>query len=508
MGTKKKRKRRNQPEVGARAPRPTKRKPTTRTWIPNALFALIIVAGLGYLVWPFGTNSSQTVQPLTRAPQSANATFKPPKPIVATDDAGTRTARFDHGALIAWCRAVNLPELPDLGRIEPRIAEALQTALGKIARARSADNLGKLGQIYESLDCHEAAQAYFKLAERADPTAFRWPYYRACIHQLLGRNDLALATFSAAEPRQPEYAILHGRMGQLYLEAGDLPQAEARFGRYAQLNPEDSLGYVGLGRVALARGKNDEALALLRQAVQRGPNDFQSHYYLATVLARMGQRPLAQTHFDIATKLPQGKWFFIRDPLDQELQQSAGSIQALVTYFEQLVQSNDYPKLAKTAEDILAYRPADTLMMANLASIYRKQKRFDEAHAMLDRAAELQPDLLKIAIVRAAIHLAQSKFIDAIASANQALAFDNTNIEAINIRGRALLLSGRTQEAEDDLRRVAESDPNNVGYAYVLGEAHRALGKIEEAKKAYRHALNLNPAFTPARKRLDELEAQ
>ncbi|MFQ5463031.1 MAG: tetratricopeptide repeat protein [Phycisphaerae bacterium] len=506
MATKKKRKRRGHRASDARPPRRAESTPAGGPWLVNALFAIIIMAGLAYLAWPSGTGSPDADPTPARAPRSADPRRTPPEPTITTDETGARVARFDPAVLAAWCRTLGLPELPDLGRIEGRIADTLYEALRKVAQTRSADNLGRLGQIYESLDCHDVADAYFKLAEQADPKAFRWPYYRGCIHQLLGRNERAIATFTAAEALQPNYPVLHARLGHLYLEAGDLPRAQARFSKYAQLKPEDSLGYVGLGRVALEKGKNNETLRYLRQAVQRGPGDFQSHFYLATVLARIGARTEARTHFEIATRLPQGKWFFMRDPLDQALHQAAGSTQGLVTYFEQLLQSNDYAGLAKIAEEILAYRPTDTMMMANLASIYRKQKRYDEAHAMLDRAAELQPDLMKIAIVRAAIYLAESLFADAIASANQALAVDKTDMESLNIRGRALLLSGRAREAEADLQRVVDADPNDVGKVYVLGEVHRALGQTEEAKAAYHRALDLNPTFTPAQNRLDELE--
>jgi tetratricopeptide (TPR) repeat protein len=474
--------------------------------VTNLVLGTIIVAGAVYLIYPDRAADSSAEESTISTSTPAPPTLPPlPAPIEKAEEGAAVMARLDQAKLADWCRLAGLPDPPELGWVEKPVARSILLAYSKLADYRSGDTYGELGKIYESMDCHVVAEAYFDLAERAASQDFRWPYYRGCIYQLVGRNEEARAVFEKVESLNANYPVLFARLGQLNLEDGRLGDARARFTRYLELRPNDSLGYVGLARVALAESRDEDALEQLQIAVQKSAGDFQVNFYMAAALSRLGRKAEAQNWYDAAARLPQGKWFYIRDPLDQVLHQSTGSLQSLIAYFEQLSTSRDYVKLAEVGEQIIARRPQDTMMLANVAEVYRKLKRYEEAHELLDKALAIQPDMIKVYSVRASLYLAQGKNELALEHAEKALAGNPNLIESVTVKGRALLLMGRVAESEAPLRRVVEWAPENAGHAYVLGESLRLQGKTEEAIRVYEAIVQFSPGFQQARVRLEEL---
>ena len=423
------------------------------------------------------------------------------------DADGVRIAVIDSPALRDWCRQQGLPDPPGIERAEAVVAENLLAALGEAAASDDPAAFGRVGQICESLESHGAALGYFARAAEGDPTNFRWPYFSGCVHQVLGRNEEAIAAFDTALAIDPDYPVTHARLGQLYLEAGALDAAEEALRRYSTLRPDDWLGDVGLGRVALRRGEPELALQHLEAAERLGPDDFQVQNTLGRIYAALGERERAREHYARAAELPQGAWFALRDPLDQELNRSASSVASLETQFQQLSASNDWPTLARLAEEIVRRRSGDVTMMGNLAGIYRKMGRFQDAHAILDRAAAAETDQLRLANIRAEVYLAENRYEDTVREADRVLALDPEDARGHGVRGRALLMLARYPEAEASMRACVEIEPEAATNWFVLGEALLAQGRLDEAEASYERVAVLAPSYAPARDRLEEIES-
>ncbi|MGB0716189.1 MAG: tetratricopeptide repeat protein [Phycisphaerae bacterium] len=479
---------------------------TSEPWATpvNGALSAIIIAGCVYLFTPTGEAETATQQTKQAATQRTITPFPAPQAMTAAD--GAPMATFDHPALAAWCQEVDLPVPPDLGQLEPTVARSLESGYRNLIKNRTDTTLGKLGMIYEALDCHDTAATYFQRANKHNPRAFKWPYYLACIYQLTGDNARARTYFLAAEKINPTYPVLHARIGQLDLERNALEDAQRRFTRYSQLSPDDALGYAGLGRVALQRNDTATALRQLQLAVSKGPGDFQSHFYLAEALNADGQQELAKQLYERAAALPQGKWFFMRDPLDQELHQTTGSLQSLITKFEQLNAAGRYAEMIDLAQKILRQRPRDTMMWTNLGNAYLKMKRFDEAHEALDNAEKIQAGLAQTLVVRAAVLLGQTNWKEAADVAAQTIAIRSSSAEAHTIYGRALFMMGNFDEAEPAMARALQMDDSNAGNHYVHGEILLRLQRPDEARRSFERALKLNPQLKEARQRLEQLQ--
>jgi tetratricopeptide (TPR) repeat protein len=120
-------------------------------------------------------------------------------------------------------------------------------------------------------------------AGQENPTSNARLYYaRAQLARLLKRQDNAdrylknIATINAKDPSVLSPALL-SISGDILLKSGDLEGAEGMYRRLVERYKEGNFadaGPVGLGYIALARKKPDEALKIFEQALETNPGTF------------------------------------------------------------------------------------------------------------------------------------------------------------------------------------------------------------------------------------------
>jgi len=83
------------------------------------------------------------------------------------------------------------------------------------------------------------------------------------------------------------------RLGDLYLSAGTmrLDAAYKSYDRALQLQPDFANAQLGMGKVLIRMGKNQEAVDHLREAARLDPIDSSAHYLLAQTYRRLGRTP-------------------------------------------------------------------------------------------------------------------------------------------------------------------------------------------------------------------------
>jgi tetratricopeptide (TPR) repeat protein len=93
----------------------------------------------------------------------------------------------------------------------------------------------------------------------------------------------------------------------------------------------------------------------------------------------------------------------------------------------------------------------------------------------------------------------QGKLDDAERVLRRALALDPTEVLARAHLGRIAIDRGRNEEAATWLRSAVVAGCDDPKVAHALGTALKRLGRLDEARHAYRHALALDPRFTDSR---------
>ena len=188
---------------------------------------------------------------------------------------------------------------------------------------------------------HEQAMQMFKTLLERDPNS-------APVHMLLAealdaddREQEATAEFQAAVKANDAQPEAHFGLGYLYWKQKRYAEAETEFQAELKNNPKSALSLAYLGDVMLRDGRNQQALAALKQAesldnnlhvvhqdlgihyqdakqpelalkefqeaVRTAPENYDAHYRLARIYRQLGQTAEAEREFAIVQKLHEKK---------------------------------------------------------------------------------------------------------------------------------------------------------------------------------------------------------
>ncbi len=158
-------------------------------------------------------------------------------------------------------------------KLDPSNIEARQAlALSYMAQENFGSAADEFRQL-ASLD-PDKSEAWFKLGHQYLDLSARLAYRGAHLyresawgHRFLGdllfqrnRWDEAAREYQKALSVDPKQSGLHTSLGQAYLHAGKLPEAEAEFHLELQLDSENELAWLGLAETALQQGQAAVAL--------------------------------------------------------------------------------------------------------------------------------------------------------------------------------------------------------------------------------------------------------
>ncbi len=233
---------------------------------------------------------------------------------------------------------------------------------------------------------------------------------------------IPLTTFAApspAESAQTKQSLEINEKGAKALAARDLSRAEELFARALALDSGNTTAAYNLAGAYLANKKTEQALTVLKEYTQRVPND-------ATLWARLGD-----VHF------------------------SAKNITEAQKNYEKALQ------LDEKVPDVAS----------RLAAVYTLQRRFNDAEAMLLRAAKQDP--------KNPAHV--------------------TNLSGL------FLASGKPQEAIHAAKRALQMKPSSELYI-TMGNAYEALKDSKNALISFKRAADLGNKSPELKAKISELE--
>lgn len=89
-----------------------------------------------------------------------------------------------------------LPEYPDFKAISKVLQEQISVAGRKTYRNPSANNLGRLGMVYNSSSFYEKATQCYQLAVKKNSGKWIWSYYLGYLNMELGESGASINNFS------------------------------------------------------------------------------------------------------------------------------------------------------------------------------------------------------------------------------------------------------------------------------------------------------------------------
>jgi tetratricopeptide (TPR) repeat protein len=393
--------------------------------------------------------------------------------------------------------------------VDPAVVQAIDSARWRVRLLPwSAAAWGRLGSVLFIHDFNAAAEICLAEAERLDANQPRWPYLRA---RSLAEHDPDAALpvlqhsidLCGEEPVAPRL-----QLAEMLVERGRLDEAERYFLQVHARDPEDGRACLGLGRVALARGKLPESLSYLQRSAVQAPHIKATHVLLAAVHQRSGNPQAADRELGQAALLEEfpvwpdpflGEAMGMRVGLDAELSRARrfraeGRAKEEIDLLRRLVVAypesdrgwemlgSAYDRLGDldSAEQALrtAVRlaPKSVVAQMQMGVVFFHQGQYPEALKHFRSAVLLKPDLAAAHFNLGQCLTKQGDFAAAIEPLRQATRLKPDLAEAHAELGIALFVTGAPAEAVEPLREALRLKPNDPRTSDFLQQALRAAG--------------------------------
>jgi len=267
------------------------------------------------------------------------------------------------------------------------------------------------------------------------------------------------------------------RMALIYGEKKEFTKAIEQLtsvlkARPAELKIRDYLGYM-----YEETREFPKAMEAYQFNIQLDPTFVESHIHLGVLQYRLKQFPAAIAHLSEAVRL---------NPKQSEPHIVLGLA---------FLQSDQYEQAARAFEEGLHYNPKSADLHFNLGTAYDKLSRFDDVVKEMEAALSLDPhhadalNYLGYSYAERGIKIDQ-----AVSLTRQAVALKPDNGYYVDSLGWAFYKKGLLEEALTEIKRaVALVGDDPVIYEH-LGEIYVKQERMSDAREAWLHSLELDPA--------------
>jgi cellulose synthase operon protein C len=261
--------------------------------------------------------------------------------------------------------------------------------------------------------------------------------------------------------------------------AGHLDEAEAKFRRALESDPESSVLHFFLAEIFYNRGLGEEALRFLRRSIDLNPANPDAHYLAGFILGDLGRVEEAREANRRAVALNPS---LTRAQANLSLEERLGTSDARVD-------TAGDPHSAGRAGS-----PHLTLALALRLKGYHAEA-LRECRAALDAGEDPSAALEAIA----SVHLLLGQPHQALEAYDRCLAVSADNTRIWNLRGIALYMLGRSNDAEESFRRCITDGATYAPAHNNLGAVQWDAGNVREATNSFRRAAKGNRALPSAR---------
>jgi protein O-GlcNAc transferase len=302
---------------------------------------------------------------------------------------------------------------------------------------------------------------------------------RADMLALAGDFANALPLLRELIAASPAEAALHRQLATALDATGAAEEAVACYRRALALDPADARAHDELGRLLGRRGEMADAAEHLRTAVKLDPSLISARAALGDLLCRAGRHAEGVAELEAALALDPGNW-----PAALRLGTALASLGA-----EQQARAMD------CFRRVIAFSPGNAVAHLQLGLAFWRRGDAAPAIALAEQAARLDPKLAVAHGSLGSMLRGVGRTTEAVASLRAALALNPDDAAACFHLGMCLSAGeGKIQrEGLDYLRCAIRFTPRNLLAHRQLGWVLAEAGYREEARAAYRAALEVFP---------------
>ncbi len=222
---------------------------------------------------------------------------------------------------------------------------------------------------------------------------------------------------------------------------GYFTDAHAFWGRFIELYPDKTRGYIGVGKQAFIHDSMDKVIDIMKRGIEVKP-DYRFWYAnLSSAYIRKNDYKLAEKYAYAALQL---------DSLHPE---------ANYNYAISLMANGKIDRAVVQFEKALAVKPDNPNLLLRYGEALTLKGRYSEAEMVLTEAARLAPQSPEVFVKL----------------------------------GNLYQVLNRPEEAEQAFARASQLNPNNVKMFLNLGTKHAQKNEYEQAEKLWLKAYSINP---------------
>jgi glycosyltransferase involved in cell wall biosynthesis len=310
-----------------------------------------------------------------------------------------------------------------------------------------------------------------------------WLRFRNRVHETIVSIDPAHPLVSA----RGDWVIHH------FGKAGDQDVLRAKADAYLRMglkkveeHSSDPQVHYELGVQYAEIGQPGAALPCFERVLALTPRFRDTPFWIALCLVRLGEHQKALSALSRAARLlPQ---------LESEIALEEGNVHRLL---------GDDPAAERAYRRALAHNPLYAIAASNLADLWWRHHRIDDALGRLDRTLEKSPRHLESLLLRARIRQDTGNQAGALADLEQLGSFGN----APYLRARILTRQRRFQEARECVSAIDRASQVDLDMSALDGAIALGLGEVSAAAGLLRASLAAHPTYEAARNLSTALEA-
>ena len=375
---------------------------------------------------------------------------------------------------------------------------------------KNTEAMGEMALLSDRRGQSAEAQRWLeKATDLSGPKETRWGLALSDYHLRHGRPGPALDAIKKVSGKAPEDLAVLLAYARAQLANGDAAGAKSNLTaatRVAAFNPQPQ---VEIALLQIAAKNLPGAAYSLDKALSTSPNFLPAMALMTEVELRQGEPAKAEQRArDIVAKFPKravghsllGDIAQTRGQAAQALEayrrahQLEPSTQTFLQLFGALSNQDGGKPALQLAQQWVKAHPKDAQAQKTLANAYARAGQFAQAKGAYEQLLKLTPDDSD-AINNLANVLLRLKDPGAIAVAEQAVAKNPANYNAIDTLGWALFQGGQADRALQLLRDARLRQPGSAEIRYHLAAVLAQTGRKTEAREELDAALKLGQDF-------------
>ena len=373
------------------------------------------------------------------------------------------------------------------------------------------------------------AEQEFKKAIACDPRYAEAQNNLGVLYNRQGKDQDAATLYQQAIDSDSKYTKALVNLGLLLAQHGQIARGEQQLRAAIQIDPNDPSAYTALGMIQGKSGRGGEAVESFRKVVALQPDSADAHLNLGIALVDQFDRTGGFKEFQEAARLaPQspaahynlGRFFFetakyedARKELEEAVHLDTNYAPAL--YFLALAakQDNDLPRSTELFEKLLALQPGNADAQFLLGQNLEHQGNASDAVAHWKLALQADPNYSQALYNLArALKKANDPEAQKYQDRYDQLQKDQQISDRVQQLGNFALAASNAQNWPQAFLQIQEamqlcgSCPEAAHLHKNLGWMYFRTGKLEEAEKELRIALNSNPNDVDAKQALAAIQ--